>query len=281
MSWKIVPDSAADFQQDYKPKSEAAFEEVPLSITVENKNFIDDQNLDIREMVDAIDESAIASTTACPSPNAFREAFEKDDADKIIAVTLSHNLSGSYNSAQVAKQMTLEKFPEKQIEIIDSMGTGGTELLLVEKADELIAQGKSFDEVVSELNEYRDSLETLFTLGRFENLIKNGRLNYFVGKFARTFNIRIIGKGTDGKLDILYKVRGEAKAIKKLVEQMGKLKDMKDVNVIILDVFNKPGAIVTKRLIEKTYPDVGNISIYQAGGINSYYAEEEGLIVSF
>ncbi len=281
MAWKIVADSSADVSKDFKPKGDTTFEEVPLTMIVGPKEFVDNHDLDVEELIQAIDEYPEASTSSCPTPDSYKKAFEEENADKIIAVTISSGLSGSYNSAQLAKSLVQEKMPEKEIHIVDSLGTSGTELLIVNKADELISQGLSFDEVVEELEKYRDSLEILYTLGRFENLVKNGRMNKIVGKIIQKFKIRIIGIGNNGTIKILYKVRGEAQAIKKLVQEMGKLKDMDGVDVIIGHTMNMPGAVTMKHYIEKIYPNVGSITIIESGGLNSYYAEEEGLIVSF
>lgn len=280
MSWKLVPDSAADVRKsDFKPDENILIEEAPLTISVGEKDYIDDKDLDVHELIEAMYNESSASTTACPSPASFEKAFE--EADNIIAVTLSHKLSGSYNAAELAKRITQEKFPEKNIHVVDSLSTAGQELLIVEKANELIQEGKSFPEVVEELEKYRDSLETLFILSNYDNLVKNGRLNRFTGFIAKKLNIRIVGEGDDGELKILHKVRGEAKSIAKLVEEMGKKKNLKGANVVITEVENKPGAIAMMHLMEKKYPEINSINIIEAGGLNSYYAEKGGLIVCF
>lgn len=280
MSWKIVPDSAADVRKsDFVPDEEILIEEVPLTITVGNKDFIDDEELDTGVLIEEMYNESSASTTSCPSPAKFEEAFM--EGDNVIAVTLSHKLSGSYNAAELAKRTVHEKFPEKNIHVVDSLSTCGQELLIVEKANELIKEGKSFPEVVDDLEQYRDSLETLFILSSYDNLIKNGRLNRFAGFIAKKLNIRIVGEGDNGELKILHKVRGEAKAIAKLVEEMGKMKNLDGANVVIAEVQNKPAAIAMMHLMEKKYPQINSINIIEAGGLNTYYAEKGGIIVSF
>lgn len=279
MSWKIVLDSSADLNDSFIPAEDVTVDEVPFIIHVQDDEYTDDKNLDTNVLMDAISAEKEASTTSCPSPGMYEKAFE--DGDKIIAVTISHKLSGSYNAAELAKRTIQEKFPEKEIHIVDSLSTGGQEYLIAEKANELIAEGKDFDEIVKELEKYRDSLKTLFTLNSFDNLIKNGRLSKFKGLLAKSLKIRIVGEGHYGELKILHKVRGEAKAISTLVEEMKKMKDMKGQNVIILEADNMAGATAMKHLIQKKYPDVGNIRIFRCGGLNSYYAERGGLIVGF
>lgn len=279
MSWKIVADSAADINKNYQPDGDVAIAEVPLSIQVGMNEYVDTHDLDRDQLLEAMYNEHSASTSSCPSPKMFADAYE--DADNIIVVTMSHKLSGTYNAANLAKRMTLEKYPNKKIHIVDSLGTSGVEHLLVEKANELINQGKSFEEVVDELEKYRDSIFTLFTLSNYDNLIKNGRMSKLTGLLAKGLNIRIVGIGDEGELKILHKVRGEAKAIAKLVDQMAKQKDLTGANVVISHVKNNPGATVMKHLIEKRHPEVNSVRIIDAGGLNSYYGENKGIIVGF
>lgn len=279
MTWKIVADSAADMNTNYTPDGDTKIEEVPLIINVGNHQYVDSHDLDTNKLLHAMYEEEGASTSACPSPKAFQDAYE--DADNIIVITMSSKLSGTYNAADLARRMTLEDHPDKNIHIVDSLGTSGVEHLLVKKANELISEGKSFEEVVKEIEEYNKSLVTLFTLSNFDNLIKNGRMSKLTGLLAKGLNIRIVGIGDEGELKILNKVRGEAKSIAKLVEQMGKEKDMTGVDVVISQVHNNAGATAMKHLIEKKYPEVNSVEIIDAGGLNTYYAENEGIIVGF
>ncbi len=279
MSWKIVADTSADLTPEYIKNSEIPVEEVALKINVGEYEYTDSPDLDTIEMLQAIDKEKSASKTACPSPEAFVQAFQ--DGNEIIVVVMSHKLSGTYNSAKTAKEIVLEKNPEKKIHIVDSLSTAGAERLIVEKAEQLIKEEKSFEEVVEGVENYNDTLETLFTLSKFNNLVKNGRLSKIAGFIAGTLGIRIVGKGDEGELAIVHKTRGEASAISKLVNEMGKMKNMDGADVIIEQINNNAGAIAMKHLIEKKYPNVNSIRIVEAGGINSFYGEDQGLIVGF
>lgn len=281
MSWKLVPDSASDMDDNINISEDIIVEEVPLTIHADGQEYVDTKDLDPKKLLETLYSTNTPSTTACPSPEMYRQAFTKDGVENVLAFTLSHNLSGSYNSASLAKQLVAEENPNINIHVVDSMSTGAVEYLLLEKASELIKEGFSFPEVVEKLEQYRKETETLFIISRYDNLIKNGRLNRFAGRLIRTFKILLVGKETNGELDIIHKVRGEAKAIKTLVDEMAKLKDLTGVNVVIVEVNNMAGATAMKHLMERKYPQLGTIKIVRAGGINSFYGEDQGLIVGF
>ena len=105
-----------------------------------------------------------------PSPDAFLEAYK--GAENVIAITITGGLSGSQNSAQLAKNMLLEEAPETNIEVFDSLSASGEMVLFVQKANELIAQGLSYEEVVAALKDYLASTKLLFVLARVDNLVK-------------------------------------------------------------------------------------------------------------
>lgn len=279
MSWKIVTDSAADVSPDFVPEGDILFEEVPLTLTIGEKDYVDNDDLDTMELMKAMQAESKATTSSCPSPNMYKKAFE--EADNVIAVTLSHNLSGSYNAAELAKKLVLEEHPEKNIYVVDSHATAGVEVLIAEKAAQLINEGKEFDEICKELEDYADSLDTIYTLCNYGNLIKNGRMSKIAGLLAKGLKIRIIGDEQDGKINLLHKIRGEAKSIAKLVDVMGQKKDMTGLDVVIHESNNLAGATAMKHLIEKKYPEVNSVRITSCGGLNSYYAEDGGLIVGY
>lgn len=279
MSWKIVTDSSADLTPDFKPAQDIRVEEVPLTIRVGVNEYIDDATLDTAELLKAMQNEKQVAKTACPAPGQWAKAFE--DADDIIAVTMSSKISGTNNAAQLGRDMVLEEYPDKNIHIVDSLSTSCAEMLIAEKAEELIAEGKPFKDVVQELEAYRDSLQTLFVLENYDNLIKNGRLNKLVGKLAKKLNIRIVGEGHNGELKVLHKARGEAKAYAKMVEEMPKKKDLTGAKVVIGESNNKAGATAIKHLIEKKYPQIDSVRIIPLGGVNSFYAEDGGIILAY
>ena len=149
MKWKILADSGSCIRHEEKITDEIGFQVVPLLINIGTELFIDDDLSKVPDLMDSMEHSKLGSSTACPSPDTYASAFM--DADNIICFTISGALSGSFNSAQLAKNLVLESHPEKNIQIIDTLSAGTEMDILVDKTIELIQAGKSFDEVVTEV----------------------------------------------------------------------------------------------------------------------------------
>ena len=139
MKWNIIADSSCDMFDNQLQDDSVRFCTIPFYINVGNVEFVDDEHLDTGELVAAMELSEDASQTSCPSPYTWFEQFEK--AENSIAVTISGNLSGSYNSAKVAQQMIAEKYPEKNVAIIDSCSAGPELILIIENIYQLIHAG--------------------------------------------------------------------------------------------------------------------------------------------
>ena len=148
MKWNIVLDSSCDLTKD-EQKGDVGIDIVPLSIIVGDKCFTDNDEIDTKELLKSMVEEKEASSTACPSPDDFCKAFLK--ADNSICITLTGELSGTFNSASLGKEMALEQDPSLKIHLIDSKATAGKMVLIKEKALELIEQGLEFDELLDEV----------------------------------------------------------------------------------------------------------------------------------
>ena len=212
MTWKIVTDSGCDLRRIEELAEHTEFQNVPLTIQIGSEIFVDDEGLDVANMMTTMYASPVSSKSSCPSPDVFLQAYQ--GAENVIAITITGNLSGSQNSAQVAKHMLLEEHPNVNVHVIDSLSAGGEIDLIVEELNRLIAKGLSFDEVVEAITDYQEKTKLLFVLARVDNLVKNGRLSKLVGKVVGLLNIRMVGKASDeGKLELLHKARGQKKAV--------------------------------------------------------------------
>lgn len=278
MKWGIVTDSSCDLFSSVDEGGQVSISSVPFVISAGDQDFIDDESLDISAMLDAIEGTKEASRSACPSPNAWFEKFKQ--ADNIIALTISSNLSGSYNSAQIAKDMVLEKYPDKQIEVIDSLSTGPEMTLCVEEILQQIKEGAKFKEIVSQAKDFLERAQIIFALCSFDNLVKNGRIGRTSGFLAKHLHIWGIGIGSEeGTIDVVGKAHGPAKAIKKLLVDMEE-RGFSGGQASISHCQNQKQAATLKDRILKKWP-TANISILPTRGLCSYYAERGGLIVSF
>jgi len=279
MIYNIVSDSSCDLcTSDFK-SGDILFETVPLRLLVGEREFIDNDELDIPQLLGAMSREKTASSTACPSPAAFARAFEK--GDRTICFTISSNLSGTYNAALLGRDMVLEEHPEKEICVIDSKATAGAMILLIRRARELLEAGGEFEEVCSQLRLYQAALRTCFTLENFDNLIKNGRMRPLVGTLLHSLGIHVIADATpQGTIHVAGKARGEAKTYQAITALMRDSKDCTGAEVILCHCENLPGALKLKEQILRDLP-VKSVELFPCRGLTSFYAMEKGLIVGY
>ena len=190
MKWNIVTDSSCDLFPAALQGGEVQISSVPFVISVGDRDFVDDETLNTAEMLDAMEHCRQASHTSCPSPQGWLEQFEK--ADFCIAITISSNLSGSMNSAVLAKEMVLERYPEKKIAVLDSRSTGPEIVICVERICDLIEAGADFEKVVSEAETLLRDTHIVFALSSFDNLVKNGRMSKMAGFLANKLGESVI-----------------------------------------------------------------------------------------
>lgn len=282
MTWNIVSDSSCDMRMSGFAGDGIHFEIVPLRLQVGNREFIDNDALEIPELLEAMAAEKTASSTACPSPAAFARAFEK--GDKTVCFTISANLSGTYNAAVMGREMVLEEHPEKEICVIDSKATAGAMVLLIRRAKELMEadpEGRDFEGICAQLRLYQAALRTCFTLENFDNLIKNGRMRPLVGTLLHSLGIHVIADGTpQGTIRVVGKARGEAKTYKAITALMKDSKDCIGAEVVISHCENLASAIKLKEQILQDLP-VKSVDIISCRGLTSFYAMEKGLIIGY
>ena len=184
---KFIADSACDL----KEYPGICFETVPLSISTDEKNYTDDENLNVHEVLDYLEDYHDRSYTACPSIDAWLKAFE--GADEIYCVTITSGLSGTYSGANVAREQYLEDHPDTKIYVIDSLSTGPGMVLILEKLAELKSQGKTFEDVCTAIERYRKRLKLYFSLSSLHNLAQNGRVSKLIASAIGFMNIKILG----------------------------------------------------------------------------------------
>lgn len=279
MTWNIVADSSCDLKASDIQSQQLHFEVVPLKIIIGEDEYIDDGNLSIPQLLQDMDACKTGSSTACPSPEDFKRAFET--ADCTICVTISSQLSGTYNAAVLGRDMVLEEYPDKKVCVIDSKGASGMLALIVLRAQQLIEAGKDFEEVCAALREYQASLRIAFTLSNFGNLIKAGRMSPFIGSVLTGLGIHVIADATpQGTIHVAGKARGENKTIKHIVHMMSEAKDVTGLPVLIAHCENLAGAMKLKQAILAELP-VADVTLLNCKGLCTFYAMEKGLIVSY
>lgn len=273
--FQILVDSASDLYNNYLDKKDIAFKVIPLTVTANEKDYVDDDNVNIDAML-ADMHACKKNTSACPAPNSFLQEF--DNAEYTFIVTITSKLSGCYNAAVVAKN-SYEK-PDN-IFVIDSKATSGTEILLVDKLVSLIEKGLSYEEICEKIINYRDKKSLFFILQKFDNLINNGRMSKIAGFIANTLAIKPICIAKEGEIAIAKKVIGIKNAFRNLIQMIKDRFNSEDggkEKLIISHCKNEEDALYLKEEIEKVC-DFKEIRIVPMKGLCSFYALEKGLIL--
>ena len=215
MTYKIVVVSSSDLLE--MPGVNLA--NAPLKITSGEREFVDDANLDVADMVEYLRGYTGRSSTACPSAGEYLDSF--GDAEDVYCVTITSGLSGSYNSACVAKQMYEEQHPGKRVYVVDSLSAGPELVLILEQLEAYIRQDLPFEEICQKIEEYKNSTSLVFMLASLKNFAANGRISPAIAKITGVLGIRIVGKASDvGTLEPIHKPRGEAKALKTILNHL-------------------------------------------------------------
>lgn len=278
MTWKIVADSGCDYREITDLANQTKFESVPLTIQIDNEIFVDNAQLDIDGMMEKMYATSTASKSACPSPDDYLRRFE--GAENIFVVTITGSLSGSHNSAQLAKKLFLEEHPTANIHVIDSLSAGGEVDLIVKKLNDLIKEGLSFEQVVEAITHYQKNTKLLFVLAKVDNLVKNGRLSKLIGAVVGLLNIRMVGEASHtGTLELLQKARGAKKALTAAVDEVLKA-GYKGGRIIIAHRNNEKFCQQFTEVIKEKFP-AADISFLPTSGLCSFYAEEGGLLMGY
>lgn len=278
MAWKIVADSGCDLKEIPNLAPDTSYERVPLTIQVGNQVFVDDLELDIDNMMATMYASSAAASSACPNPDAYAKTYQS--ADKLFVLTITGTLSGSQNSAQLAKQFLLERYPDKQIHVIDTLSAGGEIDLLVLELNRLIGLGLSFEEIVERISAYQEKTKLLFVLAKVDNLVKNGRLSKLVGKVVGFLNIRMVGEASSqGTLELLQKARGQKSAVAATFSEMQKA-GYAGGKVVIAHSNNPKICQQLDGVIKAQFPQA-DISVMKTSGLCSFYAEDGGILLGY
>ena len=236
MNYKIVADSSSNLFS----LENADYDYVSLKIITDDKEYVDNTDLDVAAMVDELLEVKGSTGTSCPNTFDWMNAFE--GADGVFAVTITSNLSGCYNAAVAAADQFTESHKGVKVHVFDSLSTGPEMQLIIEKLRECIRNKMAFDDIVATVNEYMNRTHLLFSLESLVNLARNGRVSPAVVKIAKVLGIRVVGAASaEGTLEPLHKCRGEKKAIKAIFTEM-KDRGFRGGKVHVAHCFNETAA---------------------------------------
>ena len=278
MDFKIVVDSCGELTDQMKQNGH--FISVPLTLTVDGTEFIDDENFNQRECLRRMDASAECPRSACPTPQKYMEIF-LDGADRYYVITLSGHLSGSYNSARLGRELALEQKPDLKIHIFDSRSASIGETLAAAHVLECEEKGMNFDETVKDTERYIKGRRTFFVLENLDVLRKNGRLGNLKAFVASALKIRpVLGATEDGEICQLSQARGIRKALMKMVDFI--VEHVKDSEHKILAISHcnclERAQQVKDALLKRM--KVKDVVLVNTGGISTMYANNGGIIVA-
>lgn len=278
MSYRIIGDSCTDLPNTLK--EDPHFKLVPLTLIVDDVSILDDETFDQADFIRRVKAYPHSPKSACPSPEDYMKHFDLDG--DIYVVTLSSPLSGSYNSAELAKKLYLEEHPDKNIEVFDSHSASVGQTLIAMKIKELVEAHLSFKEVVAKVHAFRDSLNTKFVLESLDTLRKNGRLSNLQAIIASALNIKpVMGATPEGNICKVDQARGITKALllmAKCIEEDAVKPSERILGIAHCN--NRERAEFIKEEILKRVP-FKDAFIVNTAGVSSLYANEGGIITAY
>ncbi|EDQ95400.1 EDD domain protein, DegV family [Intestinibacter bartlettii DSM 16795] len=272
---KIITDGSCDLSHEVLNKFNINV--VPLGVSFGEEHYTAGVDIDNKEFYAKMKDSKELPKTFCPSPENFCKEYQCEE-DKIIVIALSSKLSGTYNSASLARDLYLSEHKEKDIRVIDSMtGSIGAGLLLI-KAAKMISEGKDIDEIVEAIENLKEKISFYGTLETLENAIKGGRINPLAGKIIGALNFKAIVQIKDGVVKPIDKARGESNSIKKVANYItSSIEDTKDKILCLMHANCPEKAHKLLSIIEKTHK-FDEVYISEVGPVMGTYTSEGAVL---
>ena len=278
MSFHIVADSCCELTADMKKREN--IEIAPLTLEVGGESILDDETFDQKYFLKRVAECPECPKSACPSPDYFRKSF-LNGAERCYAVTLSAQLSGSYNSAVLGANLAQEENEDLKIHVFNSRSASIGETLIVKKIVECEEAGMSFERVVETVELYISTQNTYFVLENLETLRKNGRLSKTKALVASALKIKpVMGATPEGDIVQLDQARGINKALMKMVDAIVNDAQHVENKTLAISHCNCPerAEMVKEALLERLA--VQDVFVLDTQGVSSMYANDGGVIVA-
>lgn len=272
--YRIIVDSCLDYDSDLF-NEKGTFYRVPFGINIDDENMID-RDINTDELIVKMRKSKGKILSAAPSPQDYISVLSKDEVNFVI--TLSSKISGSYNSACLARDCFLEENKESKVYIIDSKSAAAGEDLLAYKLKLLLDEENDCDKVYEEINKIRDNMETFFILEDYSVFVKNGRISNVKSFLIDILNITPIMMADNGVVGTYKKFRGKVKAYKAMLDTIVDRVKIKGKDLLMIThcaALEKATKI--KEELKKLVPQL-KVMILKAGGLSTTYANEGGVI---
>lgn len=277
MRYKIIGDSCLDLTKEMR--KDPCYSMIPLTLVVGERHFVDDETFDQKEFIKVVKEYPECPKSACPSPEMFKEAYCCEE-ENVFVITLSAALSGSYNSAVLARSLYEEEQGKKNILVLDSKSASSGQLNIAMYIRELCDQGLEFDEICEKASAYRDRMNTYFVLESLDTLKKNGRLTGLQAFFATKLNIKPVMGADNGTIIKLDQARGIQKALQRMAEiavkEAGTTKDKR----LVIAHCNAPERAQFMKEKLCSMADFKEVVITDTCGVSTVYANDGGVILA-
>lgn len=277
MRYKIIGDSCLDLTKEMR--KDPCYSMIPLTLMVGERHFVDDETFDQKEFIKVVKGYPECPKSACPSPEMFKEAYCCEE-ENVFVITLSAALSGSYNSAVLAKSLYEEEYGKKNILVLDSKSASSGQLNIAMYIRELCDQGLEFDEICEKAAACRDRMNTYFVLESLDTLKKNGRLTGLQAFFATKLNIKPVMGADNGTIIKLDQARGIQKALQRMAEiavkEAGTTKDKR----LVIAHCNAPERAQFMKEKLCSMAEFKEVVITDTCGVSTVYASDGGVILA-
>ena len=214
MTFKILTDSTADLPESWTKEHDVQVLGLTIQLDGQTYETVGPDKLTSEQLLAKM-ESGSKPTTSQINVGQFEDVFRQyaQEGTAVLYVAFASALSGTYQSAVMAREMVLEDYPEAIITILDTKAASMGEGLLVMKAVEARAAGQSLEQTADLLQSLVPRVKTYFLVDDLNHLMRGGRISKAAALMGSLVNIKpIIAVTADGSLDSVAKVRGKKKA---------------------------------------------------------------------
>jgi len=278
MGYKVFMDSCGQLTEAMKANE--VFVSIPLTIELDGEIIMDDETFNQAEFLKKVAASPNVPKSSCPSPEEFMQCYQ-NDAERIYVVTISDQLSGTYNSAVLGKNLYQEEQGDKPVHVFNSYSAVAGQTVVALKVQECEEAGMEFAQVVETVEAYIAEQHTYFVLETLDTVRKSGRLTGIKSVMASALNIKpVMGSTPEGTIQQLGQGRGMRRALGKMVDQI--VKDVKNSEEKILAIAHcncKQRALEVQQMVRERIK-IKDSLIVNTAAIGTMYANDGGIVVA-
>ena len=277
MTYRLICDSCTDLPTELK--SDPGVKKVPLTIQIGAETVVDSEDFHQGELLQKMRAWPDAPKTACPSPSMYLDQFLPGGDNYVV--TLSGQLSGSYNAAMQARAIYQEERSDGNVHVFNSRSASSGQAQIALLVRELAGRGLPFAQVVEKVETYIGRMKTLFVLENLDNLRKNGRLTRMEALFTGALRVKLLcGATPEGEIQKMGQGLSVRQTLAKMVSRMAEDADHADRRLVIAHCNCLERAEALKEMVRQRCR-FGEILIVATGGISTVYANDGGIVTAY